>query len=94
MLKYLEQQFLDMYYDEVLNGIFIYSSKNVYQISLEQEHRYLWMDYIEIGNYELALKTLTQIDKHMRPKLHKLYAEYLFKEKKIFRICHRICFFR
>lgn len=81
-LKYLEEQYLDMYYDEVLNGIILYTQNDVYKIPLEQEHRYLWLDYIEIGNYELALKTLTKEDKYMRPKLHKLYAEHLFKKKK------------
>ena len=81
-VKYLEEQFLDMYYDQVLNGIILYTANDIYKIPLEQEHRYLWLDYIEIGNYELALKTLTQEDKNMRPKLHKLYAEHLFKEKK------------
>ena len=81
-VKYLEEQFLDMYYDEVLNSIILYTPNDVYKISLEQEHRYLWLDYIEIGNYELALKTLSSEDKHMKPKLHKLYAEYLFKQKK------------
>ena len=81
-VKYLEEPFLDMYYDEVLNGIILYSQTDVYKIPLEQEHRYLWIDYVEIGNYELALKTLTKEDRHMRPKLHKLYAEYLFREKK------------
>ena len=81
-VKYLEELFLDMYYDQVLNCIFLYNSIDVFKISLENEHRYLWMDYIEVGNYELALKTLTIEDKQMRPKLHKLYAEHLFKEKK------------
>ena len=81
-VKYLEENFLDMYYDQVLNGIILYTATDVYKIPLEQEYRYLWLDYIEIGNYELALKTLTQEDKHMKPKLHKLYGEHLFKEKK------------
>ena len=81
-VKYFEEQFLDMYYDQVLNAIFLYNSTDIFKIPLENEHRYLWMDYIEVGNYELALKTLTVEDKQMRPKLHKLYAEHLFKEKK------------
>ena len=81
-VKYLEEQFLDMYYDQVLNGIILYTANDIYKIPLDQEHIYLWIDYVEIGNYELALKTLTKEDKHMRPKLHKLYAEHLFKEKK------------
>ena len=80
-VKYLEEQFLDMYYDQVQNGIFLYNSTDIYKIPLEQELRYLWMDYVEVGNYELALKTITIEDKQMKPKLHKLYAEHLFKEK-------------
>ena len=81
-VKFLEEQFIDMYYDEVLNCIILYTSIDIYKIPLDQEHRYLWIDYIEVGNYELALKTLTTEDRHMKPKLHKLYAEHLFKEKK------------
>ena len=81
-IKYLTEQFFDMFYDEILNGIFIYNNNHVYKIGLEHEFRYLWIDYVEIGNYELALKTVTNEDKNMKTKLHKLYAEFLFKEKK------------
>ena len=81
-IKYLTEQFLDMFYDEILNGIFIYNNNHVYKISLEHEFKYLWIDYVEIGNFELALKTVTNEDKNMKTKLHKLYAEFLYKEKK------------
>lgn len=80
--KYLEQQFIDIYYDEILNSIILYTKTDVYKIPLDEEFNYLWIDYVEIGNYELALKTLTREYKYMKPKLHKLYAEHLFKEKK------------
>ena len=80
--KYLTEQYIDMFYDEIQNGIFIYNGNNIYKIGLEHEFKYLYIDYVEVGNYELALKTVTSEDKEMKTKLHKLYAEYLFKEKK------------
>ena len=36
-VKYLEELFLDMYYDQVLNCIFLYNSIDVYKIPLENE---------------------------------------------------------
>ena len=81
-IKALNEQFFDMFYDEIQNGIFLYNNIHVYKIGLEDEFKYLWVDYVEIGNYELALKTVTSEDKKMRTKLHKLYAEHLFKEKR------------
>ena len=81
-IKYLNEQFIDMFYDEIQNGIFIYNDHHVFKIGLDDEYKYLWIDYVEINNYELALKTITSEDKIMKSKIHKLYAEYLFKEKK------------
>ena len=81
-LKYLTEVFIDMFYDEIQNGIFLYNGNHVYKIGLEHEFKYLWIDYVEVGNYELALKTVTSEDKNMKTKLHKLYAEYLYKEKR------------
>lgn len=81
-IKYLTEKFIDMFYDEILNGIFIYNGNHIYKIGLEHEYKYLWIDYVEIGNYELALKTVKTEDKNMKKKLHKLYAQNLFKEKK------------
>ena len=81
-IKYLNEQFFDMFYDEIQNGIFIYNGIHVYKIGLEHEFKYLWIDYVEVGNYELALKTVTSEDKNIKVKLHKIYAQHLFKEKK------------
>ena len=81
-IKYLTEKFNDMFYDEIQNGIFLYNGNHIYKIGLEHEYKYLWIDYVEIGNYELALKTVKNEDKKMKKKLHKLYAQYLFKEKK------------
>ena len=80
-VEYFEDLFLDMYYNEIQNGIILYTSNDIYKIPLEQEHRYLWEDYIEIGEYELALKSITNVDKSQKIKIHKLYADYLFEKE-------------
>jgi hypothetical protein len=80
--KYLSKPFKGMYYNQILNGIILYNEKGISKISLEHEFTYLFEDYIEIGNYKSAL-TLSKDNKMIRPKLHKIYGDYLF-EKKIF----------
>ena len=79
--EYLPYPYLDMYYNQISNGIILYNENGIYKISLENEFKYLFEDYIEIGNYESALE-LTKEEKKIRPKLHKLYAEHLFEQKK------------
>ena len=79
--QYLAEPFLDMYYNQILNGIIIYKENGVYKIPLELEFRYLYENYIEIGKFETALQLLTKEDKIFRPKLHKIYADYLFEKK-------------
>ena len=78
----INEKCLDIYYNLVMNEIIFYSPNNIYQISLNSEHKYLWKYYIEIGEYKFALHTLTKEDKYMKPILHKLYANLLFEQKK------------
>ena len=80
--EYLPYPFLDMYYSQILNGIILYNEKGIFKIPLELEFRYLFEDYIEIGNFATALALLTKDDKKIKPKLHKIYANYLFENKK------------
>ena len=79
---YLKEKFLDISYNQIMNIIILYSPTNIYQISLNLEHRYLWKFYIEIGKYKYALQTLTNEDKYMKPKLRKFYANSLFEHEK------------
>ena len=79
--EYLPYSFSDMYYSQILNGIILYNEKGIYKIPLELEFRYLFEDYIEIGNFETALALLTKDDKNIKPKLHKIYADNLFEKK-------------
>lgn len=52
-----------MYYHHISNGIIIYNENGIYKIPLENEFKYLFEDYIEIGNYESALE-LTKDEKN------------------------------
>ena len=80
--EFLLYPFLDMYYNQILNGIILYNETGIYKIPLELEFRYLYEDYIEIGKFSTALDLLTKDDKIIKPKLHKIYADYLFEQKK------------
>jgi len=77
---YLAKPYNDMYYNQLLNGIILYNDTDISKISLEHEFKYLYEDYIEIGNYKSAL-ILSKDNKYVRPKLHKIYADYLFDKK-------------
>ena len=89
--EYLPYPYLDMYYHHISNGIIIYNENGIYIIPLENEFKYLFEDYIEIGNYESALE-LTKDEKKIRPKLHKLYAEQLFEQKQYLKAADEYAF--
>ena len=89
--EYLPYPYLDMYYHHISNGIIIYNENGIYKIPLENEFKYLFEDYIEIGNYESALE-LTKDEKKIRPKLHKLYAEQLFEQKQYLKAADEYAF--
>ena len=80
----LSEKYLDIFFNFVMNEIILYSSNNIYKISLDLESKYLWEYYVEIGNYKSALENLTKEDKYMKPILHKLYANLLFEQKNYF----------
>ncbi len=76
----LRKPFKDMYYNQILNGIILYNENCISKISLVHEFAYLFEDYIEIGKYEPAL-ILSKDNKMIRPKIHKIYGDYLFEQK-------------
>ena len=79
---YLKEKFIDIFYNQAMNGIILYSSSNIYKISLDLESRYLWQFYVEIGQYKFSLQALSNEDQYMAPILRKLYADSLFNQKK------------
>ena len=76
--EYIPYKFIDMFYNE--DSIIIYNENNLYKISLENEYYNLYEDYIEKGDYKAALE-IKKDDKYLMPKLHKIYADYLFNNK-------------
>ena len=81
-VEYLLTNYSDMYYRETLNSLVLSTIKDVFIINLDNEDKYIWENYIEIGNYDLAIKSLTKEEQYLEPKLHRLNAEKLFKEEK------------
>ena len=78
----LTTKFKDMFYNKYKNSLFLYSEKEIYNLSLEGEDKYAWTNYIEIGDYELALNEISKDDDDTRALIHKLKADYLYKQKK------------
>jgi hypothetical protein len=71
-----------MFYNKFKNSIYLYSNKEVHILSLEGEEKNAWTNYIEIGQYDLALNEVPKDDDERRAMIHKLKADYLYKEKK------------
>lgn len=80
-IDYFALIFMDMYFDETLNSMILYTEKNIFKIELDKEDRNIWRNYIEEGNYDFAIKYLPNEEKKIKPKLHKLKAEEFFKKE-------------
>ena len=80
-VQYLFTRYNDMYYNKVMNSLILPTMKDIYVLSLENEDKYIWENYVELGNYDLAIRLLPKDELYLKPKLHKLNAEKLFKEK-------------
>ena len=76
-----DENYFDMFFNTNMNKIIIYSSKKIINISLKHEYDILWKDYIQIGEYNLALDVFPYDDENFKEKLHKLKADYLFNKK-------------
>ena len=76
-----ENDFFDMFFNTNLNKIIIYSGHKIIKISLKHEVDILWKDYIQVGEYSLALDVFPYDDENFKAKLHKLKADHLFNKK-------------
>jgi hypothetical protein len=72
----------NIYYNKSLKSLVLSTTKDIFVLSLENEDKYIWENYVEIGNFDLAVKSLSKEEAYLKPKLHKLNAEKLFNEKK------------
>jgi len=80
-VEYFKEEFLDIYYNEEMDKLILYSNDSIIKISLTHENNYLWKDYIERGEYNLAIQNFSLEDKDILAKLHKLNADLLFNRK-------------
>ena len=85
--EYLLTKYKNMFYIESLDRLILSTETNIFYIHIEKESKYIWENYIEIGNYDLAMKYLPREEKELMPKLHRLNAEKLFKEEKYDEAC-------
>ena len=81
-IEYLSNKYNDMYYIESLNILVLSTISEIFYLNLTNEDKYIWENYIETRNYDLALKYLPKEEKKIIPKLHRLNAEKYFKEEK------------
>jgi len=80
--QYCQIEYDQMVYNEFAknNGIILLSSKNgLYQISLKDENRDLWKDYLEIGDYQKALNFCDS--ERIKRKINRIEAENDFDQK-------------
>ena len=81
-VEYLLTNYIDMYYIESINSLILTTIRDVFILNLDNEDKYIWENYVEIGNFDLAIKSLSKEEENLKPKLHRLNAEKLFNEKK------------
>ena len=78
----LSTKFIDMFYNKYKNSLYLYSNKEIHVLSLEGEEKCAWTNYVELGQYDLALDEIPKDDDETRANVHKLKADYLYKQKK------------
>ena len=78
----LPMRYLDLFFNEFNKYLYLYTEIDIYRLSLENEEKLAWGNYIEIGKYDLALSLIPKNDDETRIKIHKIKADSLFKQKK------------
>ena len=76
-----KEKYFDMFYHPEMNKILIYSSNKIIKLSLEHEFNNLWKDYIQKGDYDLAIQVYPKEDENFKSQLRKLKANSLFDKK-------------
>jgi len=75
-------RYLDMFFNQFNQNLFLYTEKDIYKLSLENEEKVAWENYVEIGKFDLALNEVAKDDEELRAKIHKIKADNLFREEK------------
>ena len=77
----LPMKYFDLFFNEFNKYLYLYTEKDIYKLSLENEEKLAGGNYIEIGKYDLALNEF-QKDDEIKAKIHKIKADNLFIQKK------------
>ena len=81
-IKYFkEEKYFDMFFNPDMNRILIYSTNKIIKLSLEHEFNNLWKDYVQKGDYDLAIQNYPIEDEKFKSQLRKLKANLLFQKK-------------
>ena len=78
----LSSKFKNVFYMENNNNTFLYNENEILKISCQDEDKNVWSNYIQIQNYDLALKTIPNTNIELKSKVHKLFSEFYFNQKK------------
>lgn len=70
-----------MYYEPTTNTLWLYSTKQIFQIIIENEDRDVWVSYLETEEYQKALDFCENkgLEKE-RKKVSRIYAQSLFDQ--------------
>ena len=81
--QYFKNRYEQMVYHEFTknNGIILINSRNgLYQISLKEENKDIWKDYLQLGEYKLAIDNCPS--EEIQQKIRRINAEEEFNKKK------------
>ena len=78
--QYFNEPYLDMIYDPNMYVLWLHTSKNIYQMKLENEDDLLWQDYIEIGDFSKALNVCNMYGLQHSKKIARLFANDCFEK--------------
>ena len=78
----LDSEFKGVIYNEFSSdygAVILYSKNKIYQISLKHENADIWRDYLEIGDYENAIKN--QKNGILKSRINRINADEYFDNK-------------
>ena len=70
-----------MYYDKSKNCLWLHSSTNIYQLSINNEDSEIWKAHLEREDFDQALEFCEKRNREYVKKVARLYANSLFEKK-------------
>ena len=81
--QYFQTKYTNMVYDDCARDggvIFLTSNNSLYQVSLKDENKDIWQDYVEIGDYEKAVNLCGKDNPQLERKINRICAENLLEK--------------